>query len=365
MKNYKYTGLLIAIALATTPQILMAQVVWSPAQKPAIATQLQNANLRLDLFSNNQEKIDYDNITARYNNRIESAFQKKPALKNQMEAELKAINAETDFDKRNTMISAYQAKHRANFKQTLDENQINLSSMANELNAKIPNRNFAFDNNLSLTSRIRPINLGALTPINAGNMGTLSTTQANTNPTPVNTSVVKSLTSSDYTIYKDLGCGQAAGSSIEVSGGYMTNKSVSIVAGYCLNEGSYNNEFILEAGKKAKVEITYDLTGANTSIGLVGFSESISRAAVSFSGPGVTQPPSEKRVASCMSIAFLLWVGSSKCEILNGKLEFNITQPGTYNLKALTDTTQGALVGGSYGEARIKKLRATFTISNK
>lgn len=335
---------LVLMPLALSPLTAVAQPALNRAELNTTAlAKIQPAQL-------SQLKL----IAQRQDQRLLQAFRGKEALKASMEAELRAIQQEPDEDKREGLIKAYQAKNKTAYQAALRESNVDLNAMAREMAVAAPDMDFRVTDNLSIVAAPK---MQAASRKSAPASGSL--------PAPTPSRKVKNLATEDYTISKDVGCGQIAGGEINVSGGYMTNKAVAISTGGCENEGSYVHEFRVRPNETVEATLTVDMTAKAQAMGILGSASSTS--SVSARIVGSQSQPGDSDGVYCTVIAGILWAASDECELLNVRLNTRFTQPGTYSLIATTRTylLTALSVGGSSGEARIKKLRGTLVTETR
>jgi hypothetical protein len=352
----------LTIALLTA---LISQASW--ALEPVNTTLIKPEGLELKIKPEQLARIK--SISADLDVQIKNAFKGEEALQNEMQAELDKIVKMTDETAKMAAVTAYQNKYKSRYQAVLAKGKINLADVATRLNREVPEMEFTLNPNLTIKGNLKKISADKFSADAPTAKATIQSTTPQ--PAPAQTTTVKNLVTADYIIDKELGCGGGVGSEIAISGGYMTNKSIAIVAGDCNNRGSYNHTFEVLAGTKVNVKVTYDLTGYSTAMAtsLVGLGFSRSEAGVSvrgLSGDGQRDHviyDREYSSISCAAFAFTLWPNIETCEVLGGFIDANITRRGSYKIQAFTNTSQGALSGGSYAESRIKKLRVTLTTS--
>lgn len=345
--NLNICTALVMLPLGLSPVLAMAQ----PAALNRAGVLNTSAMAKIQPAQLSQLKL----IAQRQDQRLLQAFRGKEALKSSMEADLRAIQQEPDEDKRDTLIKAYQARNKTAYQAALRESNIDLNRIAREMADASPDMDFRVTENLSIVAAPK---MQASTRKNtpAGN-GPL--------PAPTPSRKVKNLVTEDYTIRKNVGCGAIAGGEINVSGGYMTNKAIAISSGGCENEGEYFHEFRVGPNETVDATLTLDMAAKAQALGIIGTAGSISNVSARITGS--QSQPGEGDGLQCLVVAGILWAASEVCELSNVHLNARFTAPGTYSFTAETSTflVTAISVGGSSGEARIKKLRATLVTETR
>lgn len=338
---------LTVVSLASVPVLAQAQVSTNRLQITPIK--------KFDPAKLNQLKA----INQRYDQRILAAFKGKEALKATMEAELNAIKSEPDAVKRTAMIKAYQAKHETAYKAILRDNQIDMAAIAREMNTAVPDMTFSVVNGLKVVAVSKNEDLNQVMSTPSGSQQTL--------PAPTPARRVKSLTTTDYTIGKTLGCQNDDRNGISVSGGYMTNSLNVGIMGECENTGSYTHPFTLAENEASEVLVTLDMQGTTEATAALGSASSSVIISVSlYKGSMEGQNKLFGSNIYCDSYASLLWTDANGCELNNITLKKIVSSPGEYIIHATTNTSVRSTGGsGALSEARIKKLRTTITTDTR
>ncbi|MDC7684591.1 hypothetical protein PQU92_15000 [Asticcacaulis sp. BYS171W] len=298
-------------------------------------------------------------VSSRYDQRIATAFKGKETLRQTMETDLRAIEAEAAPARRKALIQTYRSKHGAAYKQVLREGGVDLKVVSGEFSAIVPELDFEV---------VDGLNLRAVPRTDATRKKAAAKTSA---PRP--TTQVKALMGADYSIDKDLSCGAIAGSSVTTSGGYMRNSTWAAEAGGCENEGTFRHRFTTTANQTVRVEMTADLETEAYAVAILA--EAIGRAHASLdvtsaSGRSLSEIDGydyEVPSVNCYAFAMFMWATSETCERQNVVLSVELKSPGTYVVRGhtVTRTIAGGVVTGTTAEARIKQLRTTITTEPK
>lgn len=365
------------LILATIPLTSMAQTPTASARLPTSnnpALKL-NGNLGLAPLLSAQERVDFEAISVRYDRRIIAEIEKNPARKTAMETELRAIASEANDAKKEELIKAYQARHKASYRQALSDGRIDLGAMATELNSKISGLEFKVTDGINLTANYKsaPVDARKLqitSQVGTENKNPIGSLQAT--PSSSQDRTVKELVSADYERVKQLGCGAIAGSDVSFDGGFITNKTFAAVVGGCENRGDLEYSFEVMPQQQAKLEISVGQEDKVFAIGIGGMAHSTAYSTILMSkgrdGRAGTDAITPVRV--CSVFAPIFWTASTTCGRENVSITSYFPGPGhpdghrfyRFMVGTHTDVIATPPLSFASAEARVKRLRTKVTI---
>lgn len=313
-----------------------------------------------------------DTIKTSYDRRIAAAFDRNPALRDRMKADLGAIGAERDSARKRQMIASYQQTYGAQYSQVLQAGGVDLSAMAREMKAAAPSMDFTLTNRMGIIAR--PVAAIAspgsrVQALSTGQSSGLRTLGSSTSsPAPSATERRERLRLSDFESARKGTCVNLAGNDANRTSDGLLANSTAVLASGCNMEMQLSRPITVPAGEVAEISLRGVIESEAFALGILGASEALAGGAISLTkvnaqGGNETDLAEFRNVGvSTVAIAALLTsMGAFDEEDIGSR---TVTLPaGNYrlSLSGRSTTWAAGIVAGTSGKGVVKQFSGTIT----
>lgn len=319
-----------------------------------------------------------DTIKSGYDRRIAAAFDRNPALRDRMKADLEAIGAERDPARKRQMIASYQQTYAAQYNQVLQAGGVDLSAMAREMKAAAPAMDFTLTNRMGIIarpvaaiatpgSRVQTLSTGQ-----SSGLRTLGGSASSPAPSPTERRERRErrerLRLIDFESGRKGTCVNLAGNDANRTSDGLLANSAAVLASGCNMEMQLSRPITVPAGEVAEISLHGAIESEAFALGILGASEALAGGAISLtkvnvqSGNETDLPEFQTVAVSTVAIAALLTsMGAFDEEDIRSR---TVTLPaGNYrlSLSGRSTTWAAGIVAGTSGKSVIKNFSATIT----
>jgi len=305
-------------------------------------------------------------IQTSYDRRIAAAFDRNPALRDRMKAELEAIAAERDPARKRQLITSYQQTFGSQYQQVLQTGRVDLSAMAREMKAAAPQFDFTLTGRMGITAR--PLASTATTQSTSRTLAARTATAGTLGSAGSATGERRERLALRQFEFDSRGScrGTAGNEAIPRNDGLQVASNAAVMAG-CDAAASYVYRIVVPAGEVGELNTRATLVTESFALGVLGFSTGEAVAElflVNIADNGVLLDFPDFRPASVKASSFAPFLASD-ADFANTDIGARTVflPAGKYNmvLRGNSRSQAAGIVAGTNASSWIKDFSATIT----